>query len=127
MGRVTGKDAQAILLEEIGKFSSRIDPIMDIQKSGPRAEARQLEWWLKDFDDTESATTDRNKAYLRAYRRIAGHERLYAQGLPLADRGSIYMDRSVMRRLYRDGFVTFHAARDPHFLITESGDEMIAE
>jgi hypothetical protein len=104
--RLSGLEAQAVLREEIARFSSRIDFMMDI-KSGPRKEAATIEWWRKDFVDQESATTDRNVAFLRAYTRTAGSPRLWAVGLPLADKGRVYMDRSVMRRLERDGYVRF--------------------
>ena len=124
--RVTGQEAKDILREEIAKFASRIDFMMDI-KSGPRVEAATLEWWRKDIVDGESATTDRNVAFLRAYRRIAGSPRLWAHGLPLADRGRVYMDRSVMRRLERDGYVRFVEGKDPYFEITHRGEELIAE
>ena len=127
MGRVSGLEAQAILREEIAKFPSRIDFMMDIKKSGPRAEAAAIEWWRKDFVDVESATTDRNKAFLRAYLRIAGGPRLWAVGLPLADRGRVYMDRSVMRRLERDGYVAFVEGHDPYFEVTPLGETLVAE
>jgi hypothetical protein len=124
--RVSGTRAREILREEIARFSSKIDFMMDI-KSGPRLEAAALDWWRKDFIDKESATTDRNIAFLRAYRRIAGSPRLWAMGLPLADRGRVYMDRSVMRRLERDGYVRFVDGRDPYFDVTERGETLIAE
>jgi len=123
--RVSGREAKAILREEIAKFSSRIDFMMEI-KSGPRIEACSLEWWQKDFIDRESATTDRNIAFLRAYRRIAGSPRLWALGLPLADRGRVYMDRSVMRRLERDRYVRFVDGKDPYFELSERGEALIA-
>jgi hypothetical protein len=122
--RVTGREAQAILREEIAKFDSRIDFMMDI-KRGPRLEANEIKWWGKDFEDIESATTDRNVAFLRAYKRIGG-DRLYAQGLPLADKGSVHMDRSVMRRLERDGYVVVEA-KAAFFLISASGLALIDE
>ncbi len=100
--------------------------MMDI-KSGPRAEAAEIEWWRKERVDTESATTDRNKAFLRAYRRIAAGPKLWAVGLPLADKGRVYMDRSVMRRLERDDYVRFVKGRDSYFEITSAGAELIAE
>lgn len=124
--RVSGREAQDILREEIAKFSSRIDFMMDI-KSGPRTEARQLDWWRKDAVDRESATTDRNVAFLRAYRRIAGGGPLWAEGLPLADKGRVYMDRSVMRRLERDDYVVWVEGKDPAFRLTETGEALIAQ
>ncbi|MGZ8284552.1 MAG: hypothetical protein ACXW27_12830 [Allosphingosinicella sp.] len=126
MARITGPEAKAVLREEIAKFASRIDFMMDI-KRGPRTDAAAITWWRKDFVDNESAATDRNIAFLRAYRRIAGGERLWAQGLPLADRGSVYMDRSVMRRLERDGYVQWFDGKDPYFSLTPIGEELIAE
>ena len=124
--RVSGHEAKTILREEIAKFPSRIDFMMDI-KSGPRTEAATIEWWRKDFVDTESATTDRNIAFLRAYRRIAGANRLWAVGLPLSDKGRVYMDRSVLRRLERDSYVRFVDDRDPYFELTAEGEALIAD
>lgn len=126
MARLTGREAQQALREEVAKFSSRIDFMMDI-KQGARAEAADLAWWQRDGADTESATTDRNVAFLRAYRRIAAGPKLWARGLPLADRGSVYMDRSVMRRLERDAFVRFVDGRDPYFEVTEAGAALASE
>jgi hypothetical protein len=123
--RPTGRQAQEILREEIDKFTSRIDFMMDL-KVGPRTEAREISWWRKDFKDMESATTDRNIAFLRAYVRIGG-AKLFAEGLLLLDKGRVYMDRSVIRRLERDGFITFHDGRDPYFSLTAAGLDLIAE
>lgn len=125
MLRPTRREAEAIMREEIAKFSSRIDYMMDI-KSGPREEARTLDWWRKDSSDTESAITDRNKAFLRTYHRIAG-SKLWSSGLPLLDRGRVYMDRSVLRRLERDGFVRWIDGRDPYFEITPAGTWLLEE
>lgn len=126
MARVTGRQAQDILREEIAKFDSRIDFMMDI-KSGPRSEALTIDWWRKDFVDRESATTDRNIAFLRAYRRVSGGGPFWAAGLPLADKGRVYMDRSVMRRLERDGYVVWNDGKDPSFTLTPNGEALIAE
>lgn len=126
MARITGPEAKSVLREEIAKLASRIDFMMDI-KVGPRTDAAAIDWWRKDFVDNESATTDRNIAFLRAYRRIAGGDRLWAVGLPLADRGRVYMDRSVMRRLERDGYVEWFGGKDPYFSVTPIGEELIAE
>lgn len=125
MERPTEAQARAILKEEIGKFMSRIDFIFDTHE-GPRAEASDVDWWRKGSTDTESSTTDRNVAYLRAYKRMAAGGRLWAVGIPLARRRA-YMDRSVMRRLERDGYVQFVEAKSPYFDITEKGDELIQE
>ena len=77
------------------------------------------------FVDIESATTDRNVAFLRAYRAIGG-AKLYAEGL-LLEWGRVYMDRSMLRRLERDGFVVFVDGHDPCFATTGKGEELIAE
>lgn len=111
--------------EEIAKFTSRIDLFFEV-KEGGRIDARELQWWLKDFEDKESSTTDRNLAYLRFYRRVAGGPKLLAEGL-LLDRRRVWMDRSVIRRLVRDGYVSFVDGKDPFFQITTAGEELIAE
>jgi DNA-binding PadR family transcriptional regulator len=37
------------------------------------------------------------------------------------------MDRSVVRRLERDGYVEFHEGRDPYFAISTKGEQLIAQ
>jgi hypothetical protein len=55
-----------------------------------------------------------------------GGPRLYAEGL-LLERARVYMDRSVVRRLERDGYVEFHEGRDPYFAISTKGEQLIAQ
>jgi hypothetical protein len=123
--RVSRREAQAIITAELRKLSAELDDRTQF-KSGPNVAARSHEWWIK-YDDHESATTDRNKALLRAYMAIGG-ERLWAIGLPLSDKERVYMDRSVMRRLEKGGFVEWRDGKtEPYFLVTPAGQTFISD
>lgn len=63
----------------------------------------------------------RNLAYLRAYKRIVGGEPLYATGLLLYS-SRLWMDRSVISRLTRDGYLRFdHFGKEAVFVLTDAG------
>ena len=95
----------------------------------PREEASSLSWWHENTPANESSETSRNKAYLSAYAKIAGRDRLPARGIRL-DRGRLWMDRSVISRLERDGYLRFiempQGEYEPAFEITEAGRELIS-
>ena len=95
----------------------------------PRDEARHLSWWHEKTPENESSETSRNKAYLSAYLRIAGRDRLQTRGIRL-DRGRLWMDRSVISRLERDGYLIFiehpTGEHEPVFEITDSGRILIS-
>ena len=87
----------------------------------PREEAETISWWHENTPANESSETQRNLGYLRAYLRIAGRDQLTARGIQL-DRGRLWMDRSVISRLARDGFLTFVSGKfEPEFQLTEKG------
>ncbi len=90
-------------------------------RDGARPGALRLDWWHANTPDNERSDTLRNLAYLRAYHRIGG-ERMYAGGLFL-DRQRLWMDRSVMSRLERDGMILFNGAdtKEPWFELTDVG------
>jgi hypothetical protein len=93
-----------------------------------REEARNLAWWHENTPPNESSDTKRNLAYLRAYVRISGGENLVARGIQL-DRGRLWMDRSVISRLERDGFLRFVEkpadGYEPRFELTDQGRKWI--
>ncbi|WP_375381516.1 hypothetical protein [uncultured Sphingomonas sp.] len=93
---------------------------------GPRPSAGVLAWWQENTPDNETADTKRSVAYLRAYLRIGG-PRLYAGGLFL-DRRRLYMDRSVISRLERDGYLCFSGedSKEHYFELTPAGAALVA-
>jgi hypothetical protein len=94
----------------------------------PREEGRQLAWWHANTPANESSETARNRAYLKAYLKISGRDRLQARGIRL-DRGRLWMDRSVISRLERDGYLRFIEKPDdehePVFELTVAGRSLI--
>ena len=72
------------------------------------------------------ATTERSKAYLRAYREIAGQMPIYGTGILLEGGWHMPLDKSVMHRLRRDGLVQFgRQGQKLTFVISPDGEEWI--
>jgi hypothetical protein len=94
-------------------------------ESGKRPSSGHLSWWHENTPANGAAETARNLAYMRAYLRISGDGRLFAGGLFL-EKKRLWMDRSVVSRLERDGYLTFHAVgSEPYFDLTEKGQAAI--
>ena len=93
-----------------------------------REDAATLAWWHENTPSIETSDTVRNRAYLRAYLDIAGREQLTARGLQL-EGGRLYMDRSVISRLERDGHLNFVEHREgffePFFELTDQGRDWV--
>jgi hypothetical protein len=88
-------------------------------------EGRFLDWWQARMKDNESSITRRSLGYLIGYARIAAGGLLWATGLPL-DGGILWMDRSVLKRFERDGYLRWTSGAEPHFEITPKGALLIA-
>jgi hypothetical protein len=87
----------------------------------PNEDARARDWWHANMKPSESSVTQRSLGYLLGYARIAGNGLLTASGLPLDD-GFLWMDRSVMKRFDRDGYLRWAGPiTEPHFEITPKG------
>jgi hypothetical protein len=102
MGRKTPAEATSILIQqcsELGEPSSSKPTRAPINKA-----LNRKHYWSGVSDNM--ASTERSKAYLRAYQEIAGDAPIYATGI-LLTRGRMPLDKSVMWRLMRDGFVEF--------------------
>lgn len=93
-------------------------------KDGLRPGANDLAWWHEHTPAAERSETRYNLAHLRAYVRIAGSDRLTAVGLPL-DRQRLWMDRSVISRLERDGYLAFEPGLYAAFALTERGRDWL--
>lgn len=126
MKRYTEREAREILREELKRVGYDTISAFTIQE-GARPGANELAWWHANTPDNESADTERSLGYLRAYERISGG-RMFAGGLFL-ERKRLWMDRSVMSRLERDGFVSFEGegAREPWFALTARGCDWTAK
>ena len=122
--RLRNTQALAILTEELAKVdwpAASAFTLKDERRPGAEVE----EWWHENTPDNERSDTKRNIAYLRAYYRIAAGGPLYATGV-LLDRSRLWMDRSVISRLTRDGYLRFdHVGREAVFVITEKGEALI--
>lgn len=125
MKRTRAVEARRIISEELARAGWDTVSTFTVE-DGARPGAENLEWWHENTPANESSETFRNLAYLRAYLKIAGEAPLYACGL-LLDRRRLWMDRSIMSRLERDGYLTFEGSgkREPWFALTESGQAFI--
>ena len=101
MTRFKKSDARQIMDEEIARLGLEF-AAFEVQ-DGPRPGANDLDWWHQNTPTSERSETRYNLAHLRAYVRISGSETLPAVGIPLYRR-RLWMDRSVISRLERDGY-----------------------
>ncbi len=123
--RLRTTEARAILAEELAVVGWPVEPTFTFEDD-PRPDAANEHWWHANTPPNESSETKRNIAYLRAYIRIAVGMPLYATGI-LLDRKRLWMDRSVISRLTRDGYLRFdHIGKDAVFILTEAGERLIA-
>ncbi len=122
--RLRTTEARAILAQELAAVGWQAEPTFTFEDD-PRHEATSERWWHANTPPNESSETKRNIAYLRAYIRIAVGMPLYATGI-LLDRKRLWMDRSVISRLTRDGYLRFeHKGKDPVFTLTEAGIALV--
>lgn len=118
MNSIKTAQARQIVEEELSKLGleSPAFQVMDELRPG----ANELAWWSANTPHNECAETRYNLAHLRAYVRIAGGEKLFAGGIGL-HRGRLWMDRSVISRLTREGYLIFTSALHTYFTVTEKG------
>jgi hypothetical protein len=121
--RFTPVRAREVLTEELARVDWNAASAFTIEE-GARPETERLDWWHSNTPENERSDTLRNLAYLRAYVRIANGQRMWAGGIKLSRR-TLCMDRSVMSRLERDGYVQFVEGRSPYFQLTELGEQWI--
>ncbi len=126
MNRMRAVEARQTIADELAKAGWDTASTFTVEE-GARPGAASLDWWHENTPANESSETLRNLAYLRAYLKIAGEAPLYACGL-LLDRRRLWMDRSIMSRLERDGYLTFEGEgkKDPRFALTERGRAFVA-
>ena len=122
--RLRTHQAIAILVEEIEAVGGSYEPNLT-RTDGPRVEANDLAWWYSGNVEEEGSITPRTLALVRAYLRIAGDAPMYAQGL-LLFQGRVHMDKYVVRRLHKDGYLSFVEAPYAYFELTPLGKELVA-
>ena len=128
MGKTSQGEAMQIFREELDRVNWQTNYDFTV-KDEPRSEAANIDWWHKNTPEG-SGETARNKAYLRAYLRIAQSELLHAQGLRL-QRGRLWMDRYVISRLTLNGYLKYEhrpeGMYEPAFLLTPEGKKWVEE
>jgi hypothetical protein len=124
-------EALNLLRGELGLAETSTDYDFTVTDD-PREEARDRDWWR--VTDTGLGETPRNKAYFRAYIRIANGggpittgDRLPARGLRLTPKGRLWMDRYVIGKMLERGFVEYQekpeGMYEPAFVVTDEGVE----
>lgn len=126
--------ALAILREELDRHGWPTDYDFTVRDE-PMGEGADLAHWRES--DSGLGETSRNKAYLRAYVRMANDDlppstgdKLPARGLRLQPKGRVWMDRYVIGKMVGRGFLEFQSKPDgmfePAFVLTEAGMIWIA-
>ena len=124
-------EALRIIRDELGLAETSTDYDFTVSDD-PREEARTADWWRTT--DTGLGETPRNKAYFRAYARIANEGgdvatgvRLPARGLRLTPKGRLWMDRYVIGKMTERGFLEFQEKPTdmyaPAFVVTGPGEK----
>lgn len=119
-------EALAMLDEEFERVGLVTPSALTIEKQKLPG-SQKLAWWHNNTPDPESGDALRSLAYLRTYVRITGGRPLPAGGLRL-HKDRVWMDRSVVGGLERDGILAFEATGhfEPSFVVTEKGQRWIA-
>ena len=124
-------EALAILEEELERVNCPARAVFVIEKQ-KRPGTQKLAWWhagtpeIADEPEDEGARTLRSLALLRAYVRITGGRPLPAGGLRLR-KDRVWMDRSIIGGLERDGVLAFEPTGhfEPCFVLTDKGRKWI--
>lgn len=121
-------EALAILDQELERVNCPAQVTFAIEKQKCPGSQR-LTWWHDGIahEDDAGAATLRSLALLRAYVRITGGRPLPAGGLRLR-KDRVWLDRSVIGGLERDGVLAFEPTGhfEPSFVLTEKGRRWIA-
>ena len=125
MTRLRESEARRVITEELARTGWDTASTFTVRE-GRRPATEALAWWHANTPENEAAETSRSVAYLRAYLKIGG-PKLYAGGLFL-ERRRLWMDRSIISRLERDGYLRFagEGSSEPHFELTLAGGALVA-
>jgi hypothetical protein len=120
-------EALAILDEEFARVGLPTPPEFRIEKQKLPG-SQKLAWWHDGGAVPASGDALRGLAYLRAYVRITGGRPLPAGGLRL-HKDRVWMDRSIISGLERDGILAFEPTGhfEPSFVVTEKGRQWMAQ
>ena len=120
------EEALAILDEEFERVGLPTPPAFTTEKQKLPG-SQKLAWWHAAAVDPESGAALRSLAYLRTYVRITDGRPLPAGGLRLR-KDRVWMDKSVISGLERDGILAFEPTGhfEPSFVVTEKGRHWIA-
>ena len=126
MARLRETEARRVIAEELAITGWETTSSFTVQP-GRRPETEALGWWHEHTPENEKADTARSVAYLRAYIKISG-QKLYAGGLFL-NRHRLWMDRSIISRLEREGYLQFSGAEttEPYFELTMDGRSLVSQ
>lgn len=113
-------EARAILDEECTKADGKAASTNKAPSKCQNEAAADEGWWLENRGSVPPYDSRRTQAYLRAYVRIAGEQRMFAKGIPLED-GYMWPDRGVMKALLMADCVTLVTHPSPRFEVTERG------
>jgi len=118
-------EALAILDQELARVGSPARANFTIEKQ-KRPGSQRLSWWHDAAPEPANADTQLGLAYLRAYVRMTGGRPLPAGGLRLR-KDRVWLDRSIVSRLERDGFIAFAPTGhfEPSFVVTDKGQHWI--
>lgn len=122
-------EALAILEEELERVNCPAQAMFTIEKQ-KRPGTQKLAWWhagaAEPDEAADGAETLRGLAFLRAYVRITGGRPLPAGGLRLR-KDRVWMDRSIIAGLERDGVLAFEPTGhfEPCFVLTDKGRKWI--
>jgi hypothetical protein len=125
-------EALAILEQELARVNCPAPASFVIEKQ-KRPGSQRLSWWheaeaeAEDEVEDGGARTLRSLALLRAYVRITGGRPLPAGGLRLR-KDRVWLDRSIIAGLERDGMLAFEPTGhfEPSFVLSEKGRNWIA-
>jgi hypothetical protein len=117
--------ALAIFDEEFARVDMPTPPAFPTEKQ-KRPGSQRLSWWHEGAVEGEGIGLI-GLAYLRAYDRITGGRPLPAGGLRLR-KDRVWMDRTIIGRLERDGLLAFEPRGhfEPSFVVTEKGRRWMA-
>ena len=118
-------EALAIFVEELERAGCGAQAVFTIEKQ-KRPGSQKLAWWHQDAPEDAAPDLPLNLACLRTYVRITGGRPLPAGGLRL-HKDRVWLDRSVISQLERDGFLGFAAEGhfEPAFVVTAKGHHWI--
>lgn len=119
-------EALAMLDEEFERVGLATPASFAIEKQKLPG-SQKLAWWHGKGSEDEGCDSLSALAYLRTYCRITGGRPLPAGGLKL-HKDRVWMDKTVVSMLERDGFLAFEPTGhfEPSFVVTEKGRQWIA-